>query len=133
MKNSVLTNERVHSIVQSEVTWMDSRLAGIQEQLECSGIQIVGFRNATAFVTQSLSGNPIFNRVMGLTAQDEGSIDPILEWYSRNRVPCRIDLCPYHANQDLLFSLAKHGLYQSSHEMVLYGVPSPRISPLPPH
>jgi len=133
METPVLTNERVHSIVQSEVTWMNSRLESIQEQFDDSGTQIVRFGNATAFVIQSLFSNPDFNRVIGLTAQDEGSIDPMLEWHSRNGVPCRIDLCPYQANQDLLLSLAKHGLYQSSYEMVLYGVPSPRISPLPPH
>src|SRR5260370_27023143 len=133
MQTPVLTDERIQSIVQSEATYMSSRLMSVQEQFDDPGIQIARFGNAIAFVTQSLSGNPVFNRVIGLTAQDEGSIDPILQWYSKNGIPCRIDLCPYQTDQDLLLSLVKHGLYQGSYEMVLYGVPSPRISPLPQH
>ena len=129
----VLTDERIHSIVQSEAIWTRSRLTSMQEQFSNPGIQIARFGNAFAFVNQSLAGNPIYNRVIGLTAQDEGYIDPILQWYAQHGIPCQIDLCPYQANQDLLLSLAKHGLYQSSYDMVLYGIPSPHISPLPPH
>ena len=105
----------------------------MQEQFSDSGIQTARFGNALAFVTQSLAGDPVYNRVIGLTARDEGSIDPIVEWYAQNGIPCQIDLCPYQADQGLLLSLVKHGLYQSSYDMILYGMPSPHISPPLPH
>lgn len=129
----VLTDQRIHSIVQSEVAYMSSRLTSVQEQFSNSGIQTARFGNALAFVTQSLAGDPIYNRVIGLTTQEKGSIEPLVAWYAQHGIPCRIDLCPYQADQDLLLSLAKHGLYQSRYDMILYGMPSPHISPLPPH
>jgi len=127
MQIPVLTNERIQSIVQSEATYMSSRLTSMQEQFGNSSIKIARFGNAFAFATPSLSDDPTFNRVIGLTTQDEGHIDAILQWHSENNIPCEIDLCPHQANKDLLLSLAKHGLYQSDYFTVLYGIPSPHV------
>jgi hypothetical protein len=133
MQIPVLTDERIQSIVQSEVAYLNSWLMNMEEQFDNCGIQIARFGNACAFALQRVSENPTFNRVIGLTTQDEGHIDSILQWYSENKIPCRIDLCPYQTNRDLLLSLIKHGLRESDYGTVLYGVPSPHISPLPPH
>ena len=95
MQIPVLTEKRIQSIVQSEVTWMSSRLTSMQEQFDSLDIQIARFGNILAFATQGLSDNPVFNRAIGLTAQDQNSVDAILQWYSEMRVPCQIDLCPY--------------------------------------
>src|SRR5690242_13374804 len=94
----VLTDQRIHSIVQSEVAYMSSRLTSVQEQFSNSGIQTARFGNALAFVTQSLAGDPIYNRVIGLTTQEKGSIEPLVAWYAQHGIPCRIDLCPYQAD-----------------------------------
>jgi hypothetical protein len=94
MQVPILTEERIWAIIQSEATWMSSRLTNMQEQFESLGIQIARFGSVVAFAARGLSDNPVFNRAIGLTAQDQNSIDAILQWYSEKQVPCQIDLCP---------------------------------------
>lgn len=131
MQIPILTSERIHHIVQSEAAWMSSRLRCIQEQFSDSGVQIARFGDASAFMVKRFADDSFFNRVIGLTAQDQGSIDDILEWYAESQVPCQIDLCPYQTDQDLLLSLTKHGLYQWGHWTVLYGQPSSHVLAIP--
>src|SRR5947207_11471742 len=122
MQIPVFTSERIQSIIQSEVAFLNSWLTNMREQFSNCGIQIVRFGNAFGFVLQRVPDNPHFNRVIRLTTQDEGHIDSILQWYSENNIPCRIDLCPYQTNRDLLLSLTKHGLRESNYGTILYGL-----------
>jgi hypothetical protein len=134
MQTPIMTDEQAQRIVHGEVAYVDSWLESMKEQFGDSfGVQIGRFGNAFGFVAQGIPDHYIFNRVIGLTTQDEKFLDDILKWYSKYGVPCQIDLSPHQAHDNLFVSLAKHGLYPSQFYTVLYGTPSPDMPLLPPH
>ena len=129
---ATMADERAQRIVASEVAHMSSWMESMQEQFgPSSGIHIATFGNAVALVAQELHDNSIFNRVIGLTTQDEKYLKDILAFYATYGVPYRIDLSPYQAHPALLTALARHGLYQYRFQTALYGIPSPTLHSLP--
>jgi hypothetical protein len=101
------------------------------------GITIREFGQATALVCSKIPAE-IFNRVFGMTKQDQEHIPAILELYARHRATPLFDLNPYAVlpffdQPDVSLVLARQGLYQGAFHQILYGVPTKDVPPTPSH
>lgn len=119
----IMTQELAMRLERSEAAFWTSRLANVRRHRDNPlGVEIRQVGEATAFIVQALP-HPMLNRVIGLTAGDEGVLDDILSWYRDHGMRCRVDIAPFAHSQDLLACLAERGLYPSGFQTVLYGVP----------
>lgn len=101
------------------------------------GVTIRQFGQSTALVCRK-SPAAIFNRVFGMTKQDEEHIPAILAFYREHSALPLFDLNPYavlpfYEQPDVSLVLAQHGLYQGAFHQLLYGVPSTDVPPTPLH
>ncbi len=98
------------------------------------GLTIRAFGQATALVCHR-SPAPIFNRVFGMSKQDEEYIPAILAFYREHGARPLFDLNPYailpfYEQPDVSRVLAQHGLYQGAFHQMLYGVPTTDVPPI---
>jgi hypothetical protein len=101
------------------------------------GIAIRQFGQATALVCSQIPAE-VFNRVLGMTADDRAHLPAILEFYREHGVNSLFDLSPYAippfwVQPNLPPLLARQGFYQGAFHQMLYGVPTLEVPPTPEH
>jgi GNAT superfamily N-acetyltransferase len=84
--------------------------------------------SARAFLVQAVP-NPLFNHVMGLTADVAGELPELARWYADHGRKLRVDVTPAQASSDLFAALASQGLSQTGFYAGLYGDIAPRAAP----
>ncbi|TCP21483.1 acetyltransferase (GNAT) family protein [Scopulibacillus darangshiensis] len=117
----VMTKNLAHRIEQSEMESLESRLKAV-EKIEGNpmDVDIRKFGNTTAFSVKNIPG-PSFNRVLGISEENEENIDPILDFYQEKDIPARFEITPAHASLELLQSLSKKGYFQCGFHNTLCG------------
>jgi hypothetical protein len=99
------------------------------------GIAIRQYGQATALVCSRIPAE-VYNRVIGMTAEDRAYVPEILAFYREHGVNPLFDLSPYAippfwVQPNLPPLLARHGLYQGAFHQMLYGVPRLEVPPPP--
>lgn len=130
--NPVLTKKLAHTIEQSEIDTLYSRLTAIKAIKDNPmEVDIQTFGNATAFSVKNIPG-PSFNTVKGLSDGDEKFIDQIVDFYKQRNIPVRFELTPAHVSAELLTYLNHAGFYQSDFHTTLFASLSKVTKPINP-
>jgi GNAT superfamily N-acetyltransferase len=69
--------------------------------------------------------NPLFNHVMGLTADAVAGLPDLAGWYAEHGRPLRVDVTPAQADRALLTALTAQGLSQTGFYAGLYAEAGP--------
>ncbi|WP_433957404.1 GNAT family N-acetyltransferase [Cytobacillus horneckiae] len=114
-------NETIaHIAGQTETQALRSRLSAIQSiPGNPMGVEIKEFGQATAFTVKNIPG-PSFNKVTGMSDFDADKLKEILRYYEARNIPVQFDISPVGASNQLLFAMAKEGLYQSGFHTSFY-------------
>jgi hypothetical protein len=131
-----LTTELAQRLIAAERDCMVDWLRAM-EALDGNpfGIAIRQFGQATALVCSRIPAE-VYNRVIGMTADDRAYVPDILAFYREHGVNPLFDLSPYAippfwVQPNLPPLLARHGLYQGAFHQMLYGVPTLEVPPPP--
>jgi GNAT superfamily N-acetyltransferase len=84
--------------------------------------------SARAFLVQAVP-SPLFNHVMGLTADTVGELPELARWYAGHSKALRVDVTPAQSSRELFTALAGLGLSHSGFYAGLYAGASPHARP----
>ncbi|CAG5084741.1 GCN5-related N-acetyltransferase [Thermobacillus xylanilyticus] len=123
MNQSVPSLELIRAIEQSEIDYMYDRMLAIRGRPgNPEGVEIGQFGNALCLYSRTMHW-PSFNTVKGLTSEEIGQIDAILDFYrSFDRTP-QFEIVPSRVDRDLLKALSDRGFYQSGFHASLFTEP----------
>jgi hypothetical protein len=131
MKLPIMNEELALRLQQSEIDYITSRIQSIGERDgNPEGVEIETFGRTTACYIRTMPWG-IFNSVKGLSDEDSGSLEDILQYYEARDRNFQLDLNPVRASTPLFQKLAEHGLRQSGFHSVLYGLPVSEKPELP--
>lgn len=131
MKLPVLSQALAARIRQSEIDYVTSRISSIRERGgNPEGAEIVSFGQATAYYIKTMPWS-VFNCVKGITDEDEGYLENIVQYYREKERAFQIDIDPVHCSSKLMKRLAECRLYQNGFHSVLYGLPGQEVPGLP--
>src|SRR5262249_23046160 len=88
------------------------------------GVEIRRLGGAIALMAKHF-GNPNFNRVAGLKAEQVGEVEPLVRWYRDNDIAPRFEILPRESDGELGRELSRLGLYPSEFHTALVRDVSP--------
>src|SRR5699024_2936396 len=108
----IISKDVAREIEQSEIHCLESRLKAIQEmEGNPMGIEMKKIGGAMAFSAKNIPG-PSFNKVLGVSEDEMGNIDSIVDFYEKKDIPVRLDITPAHVSTGFLRTLFEKGLFQ---------------------
>ena len=84
--------------------------------------------SARAFLVQEIP-NPLFNTVMGLTADTAAELPELARWYAGHGRKLRAEVAPAQSSRELFTALAAQGLSQTAFYAGLYSEAVPLAAP----
>ncbi|WP_404447715.1 GNAT family N-acetyltransferase [Sutcliffiella horikoshii] len=117
---SVLTRNQLEVVEQSEIDALEDRLKRIASLNDNErGVELKRFGNAVAFSVKNIPG-PSFNTAKGISGENIGDLEEIVDFYSSRGIPARFEVTPGNATTDLLRKLSGMGFFQSGFHTALY-------------
>lgn len=117
---TVLTRNQLEIVEQSEIDALGDRLKRVASLNDNElGVELKRFGNAVAFSVKNIPG-PSFNTVKGISGENIGDLDEIVEFYSSRGITARFEVTPGNATTDLFRKLNGMGFFQSGFHTALY-------------
>ncbi|KMJ57219.1 acetyltransferase [Bacillus sp. LL01] len=127
---SILTKNRMKIVEHTEIEAVEDRLMRVRGLNDnAMGVDLKRFGNAVAFSVKNIPG-PSFNTVKGISEENLGDLDEIIEFYSEKGIPARFEVTPSNASADLFRKLSTLGFFQSGFHTALYRSLSSDESPI---
>jgi hypothetical protein len=125
----ILSPDAAARVEQVEIDYLQVRI-GELAQLAGNpyGAVVRQVRSARAFLVQAVP-NPLFNHVMGLTADAVEELPELASWYAGHGRTLRVDVTPAQSSRELFTALAGLGLSQTGFYAGLYGDTAPLPAP----
>ena len=83
------------------------------------GIHFSNLGKSTAFLVKS-SSSQFFNKTLGFGVEHLENLQDLFDFYHNNEKMCTIELIPSPDDETLLLTLARNGLYNCGHSVMLY-------------
>ncbi|WP_317890142.1 GNAT family N-acetyltransferase [Paenibacillus sabuli] len=126
------TAETIAAIERSEVDYTEDRLLAMQEREgNPEGIELRRFGSALCLYSRTMPW-PGFNTVKGLSSDDAGELDAILDFYAARGRKVQFELVPSRVDAPLLEALGDRGFIPSGHHTSMAGPPIEQPLQLPP-
>ncbi len=117
---SILTKTDMEIVEQSEIDTLVDRLMRVRSMNDnAMGVELKRFGNAVAFSVKNIPG-PSFNTVKGVSGENLGNLDEIVEFYTNRGISARFEVTPGNASRDLFRKLSTMGFFQSGFHTALY-------------
>ncbi|WP_223702230.1 GNAT family N-acetyltransferase [Sutcliffiella deserti] len=117
---SSLFKVQENMVEQSEIEALEDRLMRVKGMNNnAMGVEMKRFGNAMAFSVKNIPG-PSFNTVKGISDENIGDIDEIIDFYTSREIPARFEVTPAYATEELFRKLSQIGFFQSGFYTSLY-------------
>lgn len=125
----ILSQDAASRVEQVDIEYLQVRVGALAQVAgNPYGAVVRHAGNARAFLVQALP-NPLFNHVMGLTADMVGELPALARWYAEHGKSLRVDVPPAQSSRELLAALAGAGLFHSGFYAALYAEAMPDAGP----
>ena len=125
----ILSQDAAARVEQVEIEYMEARVGALSRVSgNPYGAMVRSAGSARAFLVQAVP-NPLFNHVMGLTADTAGELPELARWYAGHGKAMQVDVTPTQSSRELFSALAGLGLSHSGFYAGLYADVSPQVRP----
>ncbi|HEV2372366.1 MAG TPA: GNAT family N-acetyltransferase [Streptosporangiaceae bacterium] len=124
----ILSQDAAARVEQVDIDYLEARIVALAQVTgNPYGAAIRRAGSARAFMVQAVP-NPLFNHVMGLTANAVSELPELAQWYARHGKTTRVDVTPAQSSRELFTALAGQGLSQSGFYAALYADARPHAA-----